>query len=103
MTNNDDIVDLEPDRPTPIYTSEPYEVHVTEFAEPLTLHGAHYFEGYVVYNATHNVVEYQTPQLAEAIGAAQHMAYALKHRPWEVMYQEVNPDGSPADGGKEVH
>ena len=47
------------------------------------INGVDYLRFYVVVNTEHDVMEYATPSLADAIIGAENNAHTLKTKPWE--------------------
>lgn len=95
---------------TVLFENKWYMVCATVFDFPVKSHGGEYASGYSVINKVTGMTEVNTPQLPDAIAAAEQLDLAMEEEPWkwarlQSESQVVNPDGStkepPPD--EEVH
>jgi len=88
-----------------IFGNERYAVYLGEFESPVRSNGSEFTRGYKVVNKEYEVVEFQIPQMPEALAAAEQLDMAMEQKPWEWARKKeeriaVNPDGSSPS---EVH
>ena len=89
----------------PVFENERYGIITGDFSGPVKFHGGEYNYGYKVINLTTGVVEVNTPQLPDAIAAAEQLDIACANETWK--WARINFEaemyGDAVPGSPEVH
>ena len=88
---------------TTLFENEHYYVEPGPFQGEVTSHGGKFVYGYLVISKATEVTEIMTPQLPDAIAAAEQLDISMETETWKWIRIQagptgnVNPDGTPAD------